>query len=1123
MGKRMMLLLLVTGLAVSGFGRYVDRGLADDTEIYGKYGTVIRPNALIIFDNSGSMENNKDIPYNVYDPDTIYEGTYSNNAVYYKSTTTVTVTECMWYNPDGTCKFSKTYDKTVTTWLKATDSVDSLCQNETTQIEALKESGYATMLVSETGACSDTSKDLKMGNFLNYDVLYDATLATRIYVAKEVLAGKKTGTETVIIDGKSVTNTLTTGGILNKYSGIDFGLMVFNTGSVVSAVTNGISYWDRIDEGGKILIPIWDSTDENFKEADERQEMINTVWAISADANTPLAETLAEAGLYFAGETSWFNPLGSTTKTQYTSPIKYPCQKNIIIILTDGEPTADDDHRLYDTAYLNGLKIGDFDEDGIDMDILEDPPTEMEGVYDRTSHFLDDVAKFLHTQDVRPDWPVSPPNDLYDEQNLTIYTIGFGPDGDIPLLASTASKSEGDYFYASSISGLESAFETILGKVEKKNTVYVSPVVPVSRMNRTYAGNSIYIGFFRPEDNGRWSGNLKKYNVNENTGDILDADGDPAMADGVIRDDARSVWTEGEDDGPEVKKGGAGSKLIGKADSRNIYTYLEASTTLADAGNHFVDTNTALTYTLLDTAESSLSTLINEVRGEGLTWVLGDIVHSEPAVVTYDTNAVAGLDEGDTSYIFVGGNDGMLHCFDESSGEEKWSFIPPDQLPRLQLIFDTSTTDHDYFVDGVPRMICDGESKFCMASGEKRILFFGERRGGKYYYALDITDPTSPVYKYRIAPSILGDAADGIEQLGESWGTPLAATIKTGSGDTDTAKVVILPGGYDADIEDGTEPDSTPMGRAVLAVNLSDGSLSNFNFYHNDTDNQDMTHSIVDLNGYDTNDDGLLNRLYAPDLGGNVFAFEDDDMDGNWEKRLLFKASTEDYTRKIFGAPDMAMIAIPSAVTTAAWMGDIIFFGTGDREAPKEINTSSRNRFYAIKNYWDDGSVGLTHSDLYNATDNLIQDGSDSQEKQASQDLEAARGWYIDLTNNGEKVVSSPVLFNGVIYFTTFTPAASEAIDDDVCYGNAIRGEGRIYALDALTAAAVLNLDKDGGEYLNREDRSNVYTSSMPPSPMIAVFKDGAKLMLGGEGGIEETPVPVKIDLHKYYWRQFHN
>mgnify|MGYP001041997572 CR=1 FL=1 len=49
--------------------------------------------------------------------------------------------------------------------------------------------------------------------------------------------------------------------------------------------------------------------------------------------------------------------------------------------------------------------------------------------------------------------------------------------------------------------------------------VNVAPVVPVSRMNRTYAGNKIYLGFFKPQQDGRWFGNVKRYKL-DNDGTI---------------------------------------------------------------------------------------------------------------------------------------------------------------------------------------------------------------------------------------------------------------------------------------------------------------------------------------------------------------------------------------------------------------------------------------------------------------------------------------------------------------------------------------------------------------------------------------------------------------------------
>ena len=70
-------------------------------------------------------------------------------------------------------------------------------------------------------------------------------------------------------------------------------------------------------------------------------------------------------------------------------------------------------------------------------------------------------------------------------------------------------------------------------------------------------------------------------------------------------------------------------------------------------------------------------------------WVLGDIVHSQPAIL-YDR-------PNNRNVIFVGANDGFLHCFidsDQGTSDsladdtvtEAWAFIPWDLLPNLKYL-----------------------------------------------------------------------------------------------------------------------------------------------------------------------------------------------------------------------------------------------------------------------------------------------------------------------------------------------------------------------------------------------------------------------------------------------------
>ena len=67
---------------------------------------------------------------------------------------------------------------------------------------------------------------------------------------------------------------------------------------------------------------------------------------------SPLAESLYEAGIYFQKGTS------AITGTSYaSSPVQYYCQKNYVLIISDGDPTKDTE-KLDDVAkYLYGLNL----------------------------------------------------------------------------------------------------------------------------------------------------------------------------------------------------------------------------------------------------------------------------------------------------------------------------------------------------------------------------------------------------------------------------------------------------------------------------------------------------------------------------------------------------------------------------------------------------------------------------------------------------------------------------------------------------------------------------------------------------------------------------------------------
>jgi type IV pilus assembly protein PilY1 len=1038
--KRWLLvaLILILSISISVSSR------ADDTEIYGTVTNPdLQPNILIIFDSSGSMST-VDVPGDPYDPNTIYTGSYSSNAVFERYWS--------WASWSYAWRlFAGDVNDLNCTWIKD----DLLAQ------------GYAYgSIYASSYACGGSRRRLRIGNFMNYDESGVGTPTSRIEVAKQVITD-----------------------LINNTDGVRFGIMKFND-----------------NQGGHIVAEI----------GADKTTLINDISNITANGWTPLAETLAEAGLYFAGMNSWYN------SGTYTSPMQERCQKNYIIIMTDGQSTQDRDSRLTDANYINGDKIGDYDNDhsGDENDYS-----------DNGSDYLDDVAKYLYENDCNP---ILGDGNTFDKQSIVTYTIGFKTSHQ--LLQNTAANGGGEYFTADNISELAMAFDQILMAISEENAVFVAPVVPISRMNRTYAGDKIYLGFFKPQQSGRWIGNIKRYALDD-SGNLYDATGAEACtADGLIKDNALSFWTVLGNDGPDVEKGGAAEildLLIDSPTPRNLFTYTGV-TDLTNAANAFVDSNAGITDADLGVASGAERTdLFNAVQ-EGR---LGDIIHSEPAVVHYpDPDGNPATDDAKT-LIYSGSNDGVLHVFDDADGSEIWGFIAPSQLGRLKLL---DNDDHDYFMDGSPS-VYDGISQ--------KILIMGERRGGQNYVALDITTSNAPAWLYSIGPTILDPDplndpdTDSYEMLGQSWSRPQSVTLATGvstietgtppacsvSVINDVVDAFLIPGGYDNNQDLDTPGATDSVGRALFAVRVTDGQLiSGLNFNATANTSLGMTHSIVDVSGIDHDGDGIVNRIYAGDLGGNIFAFKDDEVmsfcsgtylksiaDGTWSAQKLFSASAVDgVQRKIFYAPDVV----------GEEYGEYIFFGTGDRTDPGD--TAVVNRFYAVKNDWS-ATGTLDETDLVDVTDDLIQLGTEAEKQAVKTNLENAKGWFIRLENPGEKVVASPRVYGGVVYFTTYTPDTAGDSGTDPCAASTVRGVGRLYAVDYKTGASVADFSKEN-EYdgdgnivgLGKKDRVIPIGTAIPSAPVIAIFENGARIFIGVEGGIVSMPAILTPNMYRYYWHQ---
>jgi type IV pilus assembly protein PilY1 len=452
------------------------------------------------------------------------------------------------------------------------------------------------------------------------------------------------------------------------------------------------------------------------------------------------------------------------------------------------------------------------------------------------------------------------------------------------------------------------------------------------------------------------------------------------------------------------------------------------------------------------------------------SWIQGSFIHSRPLVIHYPSRS---------SVIFVGSNNGMLQAFDDTTGEEMWGFIPRNLLPNLK---NFNGELLQFFVDGAPKVYMERDSNGNLTTG---ILIIGLRRGGDRYIALDIRNPDSPKFLYEISPSITG-----FGELGQTWSTPLIGKIKLTSG---TKVVAFIGAGYDQNQDNEPVSANDTKGRAVYVIDVLTGSLL---WSYSRAQNTNMKYSIPsDIARVDTNGDGKVDRLYVGDMGGQVWRFDIGDPDSTkWTAKIIFDSNPgSSNKKKLFYPPD---------VTLEKGNYEMLFFGTGDREHPKSV--MFENRIYAVKD--KNASQTLTETSLVDVTD----------EKATLNALSTKSGWYIRLENAGEKSLSHSVVFDGVVYYTTFTPTFGEP--GDIC---ALKeGEGRLYALRYMSGNAVFNLDDSlDGVISQPTDQSEIIGPSIPSGVIITFIGGTATAYVGVGGGVYPPQLTNNRSIIPINWR----
>src|SRR5690606_15893479 len=255
--------------------------------------------------------------------------------------------------------------------------------------------------------------------------------------------------------------------------------------------------------------------------------------------------------------------------------------------------------------------------------------------------------------------------------------------------------------------------------------------------------------------------------------------------------------------------------------------------------------------------------------------------------------------------------------------------------------------------------------------GEKGYLFFGLRRGGSAYYALDATNPDAPSLMWRL------DGTD-LPALGETWSSPVPTKINIAG---DERHVVIFAGGYD-NAQDNYDPRTDSLSKAVYIVDSARGDLIWHGARSGGTrDFPDMDYSIpADVKVIDLDADGFADRMYAADMGGQVWRF--DIFNGQPASSLVTGGVIAQLGSAGLGSPTVAdarrFYYSPDVALASTREGTFLHIGIGSGYRAHPNETANENRFYAIRDYSPfrhrtqsefDALDILTEDDLTNITD----------------------------------------------------------------------------------------------------------------------------------------------------------
>nr|WP_294864096.1 PilC/PilY family type IV pilus protein [uncultured Pseudogulbenkiania sp.] len=790
--------------------------------------------------------------------------------------------------------------------------------------------------------------------------------------------------ETRLSIAKDVTKSM-----IDAYPDMRWGLFSFDPSSSKDDVNDRVDL--RYNRAGRLVAEVGGGQDH-------LDRVKSAIDSLGADTNTPLAEAYYEMTRYYRGMSSaYYKPVnpasGSRGSGRYTSPVQYRCQANFVLMMTDGEPTEDNEFPLAGDPLYSSLSPG-----------KDNPLPSFAGRAAAGDLFTSGSDGEGQGWDAEP----------FARQSIKTYTIGFTVDN--TLLQKTAMQGGGHYFTASNREQLKASFTSAMDDIYRQNS---TSTPPVSGERQTSA--LLHTTY----DTRSWTSRLLSYPV--------DAKGRPDFSrpsEALLPDwDKRTVYTRYYDNR-------SNNWVCNKNGSNKAFD----SNVVAQPFKPGMADNDKLTF------GSQPNDVIHFVLGHAMpgqrfdkrtTPWLGDVIDSP--LTTFSAT--------DAQLVAVGGNDGMLHVFRKATGESAYQevlgYVPFEVLTRL-----VDLTDPDYGSAAKPhRYYVNGASVAQTLDNGRSYLVGALAQGGKALFSLDVSSLMSAGGKAAAPAEVVrweAGAASGASALGYVFGQPVIAKVRHPVSGA-SVWAAISGNGYD----------SASGQAALLVFELDSGTLLGEIKVGRAGGNGLSGPAVLDFDGDKVADavyaGDLKGNVWRFDLRGDWAAPASPFWQGDASQPVtatpaLYRRPGGDGYMVLFGSGQLLYDSDRRSTTGQSVYGlwdtpqSGKYYQYGDREGAGGRGLIVRQSL--------DGEVGSTVKMADGSLHDYTVRRTTSHPVAIGE--KAAGGWYLDLAaSSGERLLHAPLLVGERLYFTTQIPFVANL----QC---SVGGDGWLMSLDPLSGAAPL-------------------------------------------------------------------